>query len=82
MSKCTTTTGAPQAAGFPVVSYRIRVVHAARMDALRHGVSPEPAERAALAEYRATKGNRHAAQRAGFAAVDLQCGRGGRRYGA
>jgi hypothetical protein len=48
----------------------------ARRDAQRHGVPTHPAEAAADATWRATRGNRYAARRAAWAAVDRQCGRG------
>lgn len=77
MDKCNTPETPPQAtAGFPVVSYQMLVQLNVGNDARRHGVNPAPAIAAAAAEYRATRGNRFAARRAGFAAVDLQCGRG------
>jgi hypothetical protein len=77
VDKCNTPQPTPQAAAaYPVVSYRMLVQLNVGNDARRHGVNPAPAIAAAAAEYRATRGNRFAARRAGFVAVDLQCGRG------
>lgn len=75
MEQCTTPATPPQAAAYPIVSYRLLVRRHAAHDARRHGVNPAPAMDAAEAEYRATRGNRFAARRAGFVTVDLQCGR-------
>lgn len=76
MDKCNTPDAPEQAQPFPRVSSQLLVRINARNDARRHGVNPVPAMEAAAAEYVATRGNRFAARRAGFAAVDLQCGRG------
>ncbi|WP_153066032.1 MULTISPECIES: hypothetical protein [Xanthomonas] len=76
VDKCTTPATSPQAAAYPIVSYRLLVRRNAAHDASRHGVNPVPAMDAADAEYRATRGNRFAARRAAFVTVDLQCGRG------
>ncbi|MCD7096911.1 hypothetical protein [Stenotrophomonas sp. MMGLT7] len=77
MHQCITPAARPQALPvYPVVSHRLLVRQQARNDAHRHGVAPAPAIAAAEAEYRATGGNRFAARRAAWLAVDLQCGRG------
>ncbi len=76
MHKCTTLAAKPQAGRYPVVSNRLLVRFNARNDARRHGVNPAPAIAAAEAEYRSTGGDRFAARRAGWLAVDLQRGQG------
>ena len=76
MQQCTTGGCAPQPQRFPTVSHRLMVRVHARRDAERHGVSPQPALEAVDAAYRATRGDRFAARRAAWAAVDRQCGRG------
>lgn len=76
MQQCTTGGNAPQPQQFPVVSHRLMVRLYAARDAQRHGVNALPAVEAADAAYRTTGGNRFAARRAAWAAVDAQCGRG------
>ncbi|MGH8083895.1 MAG: hypothetical protein ACREPV_01285 [Lysobacter sp.] len=71
MQQSTTTTCKPQAApGYPVVSYRLQLRHGARRDARRRGVSPALAIAAVESAYRDSQGNRFAARRAGWQAVD------------
>lgn len=55
---------------FPVVSYALMLRHGARRDARRHHVSPAAAEAAVVDSYRRTRGDRFAARRAGWSAVD------------
>ena len=76
MQQCNTGAPASQAPPFPVVSFRLLVRVNAQRDAQRHGVTATPAVAAVDATYRATRGDRFAARRAGWAAVDRQCGRG------
>lgn len=76
MQQCNTGGEQPQPREFPVVSHRLVVRVNARRDAERHGVSPRHAVEAADSTYLATGGDRFAARRAAWAAVDRQCGRG------
>ena len=75
MQQCSTGALAPQPRPFPVVSHRLVVRVNARRDARRHGVPEQPAIAAADAEWHRTRGDRYAARRAAWAAVDAQCGR-------
>ncbi len=75
MQQCNTGAPAPQPPPFPRVSYRLLVRFYARRDAQRHGVHAQPVVDAVDAAYRATRGDRFAARRAAWAAVDHQCAR-------
>jgi len=76
MQQCTTGGPVPQPLQFPKVSHRLLVRVNARRDAVRRGVAPGVAVAAADATYRATHGDRFAARRAGWAAVDSKRGEG------
>lgn len=76
MQQCNTGAHAPQPRQFPKVSHRLVVRVNARRDAQRHGVSPGAAIAAVDTAWRETRGDRFAARRAAWAAVDRQCGRG------
>lgn len=73
MSQLSKNPANPQAARYPVVSYRLQLQIGARRVALRRNVPPaaQPAVLAAVDQaYRNTHGNRFAARRAGWQAVD------------
>ncbi len=72
MHKCNTPGNPPQACAFPVVSHRLVVTLDARRAAHCRGVSAAPVVDAAHAVYALTHGDRYAARRAAFAAVDAQ----------
>lgn len=76
MCKSSTTGIAPQPVRFPVVSHRLLVQVGVARNAKRRGVPEAPAIAAARAAYRRTGGDRYAARRAGWAAVDRLLGQG------
>lgn len=76
MQQFTTAAAAPQApppsGEFPVVSYRLELRTLARRDAARYDVNEAPVLEAVDGKYRATRGNRAEARRAGWDALDAQ----------
>ena len=71
MHQCITGGATPQPLQFPKVSHRLIVRVNARRDAHRHGVPAGAALAAVDRAWTATRGDRYAARRAGWAATDV-----------